>query len=231
METSKNPQWKQLLLAIVAICISILLTFGTAACIQHRQKVKNTRQTVLMAIKDIDSFKSQLQMFQDEYFIKWGKDIEELQSLSRESILKLSDQEREKYWEALVTPLSLTRNKIVENIFSNDINLLQEIGNFSFIQKVGDGYSLIADIEKNIKIKMDEKGEIEKYFDTNYDWKSMSDGERLVTFMNLKEVKRYMDDLCGGFIPYIHYSIEDVGEYVDECMKMMNVSEEELAKQ
>jgi len=34
-----------------------------------------------------------------------------------------------------------------------------------------------------------------------------------------------------GFIPYIHYSIEDVDEYVEECMRIMNVSEEELEKQ
>ena len=77
---------------------------------------------------------------------------------------------------------------------------------------------------------MDEKGDNVKIFETNHDWKNMSDGQRLVTFMEQKEVQRYIDDFSNGFIPYLNNSIDDLQHFINECMKIMDISEEELNK-
>ncbi|MBR4809158.1 MAG: hypothetical protein IK031_02640 [Bacteroidales bacterium] len=219
---------KELLLITFGVVIAIGLTFGLASCLKHRQKAENRRQTVLMVISDIDNFKRELQYFDSSYFSVWKKDIEELQTLSADNIRKLTDGEREKYWDALLTPLALTRSNMMESILSNNIGIWLSINDFRFMETVGDCYSYIASIEKNVKIKMDEKGAIDRNFDLEYGPKGLSDGERLVTIIGLKEVKRYMDDLCNGFIPYIRESVEELQQYVNGCLELMSLKEEDL---
>ncbi len=219
-----------MILTTLATTISIVLTFGTAAWLEHRKKENNRRQTTMMVISDIQSFQSDLQDYQDKFFVKWKKDIEELKAMSRDSILRLTDEEREKYWNALTTPLTFPRDKTAANIFSSDISIWREVGNFKFIRMVGQVYSYIDDIEKNIKVKMDEKGRIDNTIRNRKDMKSLSNGEKLIYFMQQEEVQSYLDDFCNGFIPYMQYCIDDMKIAVDRCMKIANVTQEELDK-
>lgn len=48
--------FKELTLSIIGTTISIILTFGTAAWLEHRQQEKNRRQITLMVISDIYDF-------------------------------------------------------------------------------------------------------------------------------------------------------------------------------
>ena len=93
---------------------------------------------------------------------------------------------------------------------------------------MGHTYSEIADIEKNIKAKMEEKGTNNKLFETNYDTEHMSDGEQLVAYMEMKEVKRFMDDFCDGFRSYLRQEIDFLHNKVDVCLEIMGIDKEEM---
>ena len=119
----KDNMLRELILSTLATSISIIFTFGTAAWLDHRQKVKNRRQTAMMVICDIHAFKSELQNYQNEYFIKWQNDLKELQSMSRDSIMQLSEEELQKYGAAIILPVTFTHDKTAESIFSSDIRI------------------------------------------------------------------------------------------------------------
>lgn len=220
--------FKELTLSIIGTTISIILTFGTAAWLEHRQQEKNRRLIAMMVISDIYDFEDLLHWTDSLNFASEQKDIEELRSLSRDSILRLTDEQRKKYWYAISYPLSFSHDKTAEGIFSSNISTWQDIGNFRFIKEVGLSYSEIADIENNIKAKMEEKGTNAKLFETNYDTENMSDGEKLIAYMEMKEVQRFMDDYCDGFRTYIQHEIEFLHNKVDECLEIMGIDKEEL---
>ena len=125
--------FKELTLSIVGTPISIILTFGTAAALEHRQQEENRRLIALMVISDIYDFEGMLRRINDRDFAKWQRDLEELQTLSHDSILRLTDEQRDKYWTAISTPLSFSRDKTAENIFSSDMSTWRDVGNFRFI--------------------------------------------------------------------------------------------------
>lgn len=220
--------FKELTLSIISTTISIILTFGTASVLEHRQQEQNRRMIAMMVISDIFDFERHLHWLDSLEFARWQKDMEELRSLSRDSILRLTDEQREKYWTAISDPIAFSHDKTAEGIFSSNISTWQDIGNFRFIKEVGHTYSEIADIEKNVKAKMDEKGTNNKLFETNYDTENMSDGEQLVAYMEMKEVKRFMDDFCDGFRNYLRQEIDFLHYKVDVCLEIMGIDKEEM---
>lgn len=219
---------KELLLTVLGTSISIILTFGTSSWIEKRQREKNRMQTAMMVINDIYQFKYELQMYYDEYFIPWKNAIEELYSMPRDSILLLTYEEGGRYWGALATPMSMTRDKTAENIFSSDISTWRDVGNYRFIRTVGHAYSSIAEMEKNIQKKMDERGIITKNFQTNYATANLTGGEQLITYMEMNEVRRCADDFCEGFCPYVEDGIKELEEVVKLCMEVMNINANDM---
>ena len=223
-----NNMLKELLLTTLATSISIVLTFGTAMYIEHRQKEKNRRQTTMMVLSDIYVFEKDLEQFDSIYISKWKDDLIELQSLSRDSIMNLPDDELKRYWSALTTPVMLPRDNTAENIFTRDVSTWREVGNFRFIKLVSFIYTYINDIEKNFNVQIDRKTDNCQAFLENPRLNEMSPNEQLVTFIEQKEVKHVMYDFCKGYYPYFQSSVQYLNGYLKQCMEMMDVSEEEL---
>ena len=237
-ESLKNPEcgtrhsckgsWKKLLLITLGAAIAILLTFGTAAWVKHCQKESIHKQTALMVICDIQGFRNLLQSINDEYFTQWKKDIVDLRAMPREQILKLSDEETEKYWDAVELPLALPYGDIAKTYFTSAIGDWHGAKDFQFIKKVGAAYSYMDDIRKNFKVMMDKKGEVMDNFEMNYDWKRVSRAEKLAAYLQQKDADHFMDDFCEGFCPYIDYVIEELDEYVTKCRELAGISTDEL---
>lgn len=223
-----NSMLKELLLTTLATSISIILTFGTAAYIEHRQKVKNRRQTTMMVLSDIYVFEQQLEQYDTIYVSKWKDELLELQSLSHDSIMNLSDEELKRYWSALGTPVMLPRDKTAENIFTSDVSTWREVGNFRFIKLVSFIYTYMNDIVKNFDVQIERKTSNYQAFLENPDLIKMSHAEQLITYIEQKEVKHFLYDFCKGFHPYYQSSIQYLDAYLKQGMEMMNVSEEDL---
>ena len=60
---------RELLLTTLATTISIVLTFGTAAFLEHKQQEKNRRQITLMVISDIYDFARVMERADTAYLI------------------------------------------------------------------------------------------------------------------------------------------------------------------
>lgn len=227
-QLTEDSMLKKLILSTFATTISIILTFGTAAYIEHRQKEKNRRQTTMMVLSDIYVFEKQLESYDSVYISKWKNDIVELQSLSHDSIMNLSYEQQRKYWEALVVTVMLPRDKTAENIFTSDISTWREVGNFRFIKLVSFIYTYMEDIVKNYNVQIERKSSNYQAFLTEQSTSQMSYSEQLITFVEQKEVQHFILDFCEGYHPYFENSIKYLDSHLKQCMEMMNVSEEEL---
>ena len=219
---------KELVLTTLATTISIVLTFGTAAYIEHRQKEKNRLQTTMMVLSDIYVFEKQLEMYDSTIVTKWKDSIVELQKLSRDSLIKLSDEEVEKFWNALATPIMLPHDKTAENIFTSDISTWREVGNFHFIKLVNFLFTYIDDLVKNFNVQIERKTTNYQNFITNVNTNDMTDAEALAVLLEDKEVKHFMEDFSEGFSPYYQNSIKYLDGYLKKCMELMEVSEDDL---
>lgn len=219
---------KELVLTTLATTISIVLTFGTAAYIEHRQKEKNRLQTTMMVLSDIYVFEKQLEMYDSTIVTKWKDSIVELQKLSRDSLIKLSDEEVEKFWNALATPIMLPHDKTAENIFTSDISTWREVGNFHFIKLVSFLFTYIDDLVKNFNVQIERKTTNYQNFITNVNTNDMTDAEALAVLLEDKEVKHFMEDFSEGFSPYYKNSIKYLDGYLKKCMELMEVSEDDL---
>ena len=223
---SGKSMLRELLMTTLGTTISIVLTFGTAAWMDQRQKEKNRRQAVLMVISDFYAYRIALQTYYDQCFMKWKSEIEELNSIPRDSMMHLTDEEIQKYWYALSQKNHVPRDKTAENIFTSDISTWRDVENFRFIKQVGSGYQLINTIEETIKKEMDDRGATNRYFFANYG--EMDGASAFVTYYELKEVQHCSFEYRVTFCPSIEYYIEHLKTIEDECMNMMNVSDKEL---
>ena len=227
-QLTSDSMWKELFLTTLATTISIVLTFGTATWIEHWQKVKNRRQTTMMVLSDIYVFEKQLERYDSVYVSKWKDDLMELQSLSHDSIINLTDEDQEKYWNALATPVMLPRDKTAENIFTSDVSTWREVGNFRFIKLVSFIYTYLNDIVKNFDVQIERKTNNYQAFITDASQSQVSNAELLIKYTEQKEVQHFMLDFCRGYHPYYQSSIKYLDGYLKRCMEMMNVSEEDL---
>ena len=139
---------KELLMTFLGTTISIVLTFGTAAWLDHRQQIKNRRQTAMMVIANIEDFVQNMRNV-DAMLVEWDSTLTRITALPRDSVLRLNDDEVDAFFAAIASGVLLQRDMTAENIFTNDISTWRDVGNLRFIRNVGECYSYINDIEKN----------------------------------------------------------------------------------
>ena len=218
---------REMILSIVATTISIVLTFGTAAYLEHKQSQENRRQIALMVICDLYDFASMMESTDSTILTVWKNDILELQAMPRDSIIKLTPEEEQKYWNAFMQGAMLPHDKTAERLFTSDFSNWRDVGHFRFLKAVGHYYSMIADIEKNFNVQIERKDKLFQLYKSN-NLDELPDSLQLVSFMELKDVQYFMDDFTGSFQHYFKGQNEYMYGAVKECMEMMNISPEEV---
>jgi len=122
---------KQFLLSLLATTISIILTFGTAAIIDHRKKEKEKHEIVMMVMYDMH---------------KSLKAIENVDSLLRQSMqLQVQVAQDTTQFDALKNKIqfmvpNFEYTETVERIFSTTIETISTVGNVLFTENVADFY-------------------------------------------------------------------------------------------
>ena len=146
---TRKPQprsyWvRELLLTILATSISIVLTFGTAYYLDHRQKMNSQRQMAMMIIHDIDM--SIQQMEKVDSIIREFSDIQ-LQVVEgrfdkdinfANVILSLRD------------PISIEFPETTERIFTSNVDTWSTIGKVDFIDNVSHCYLVRSQFKKKV---------------------------------------------------------------------------------
>ena len=192
---------KQFLLSLVATTISIMLTFGTSAVIEHRQKEKAKREMVLMIMYDFD------------------KTIERVKHA--DTLLQQASQAQKKvalhpecfnsYQPCFLSSIAIVNDcrfaETTEKIFSSNIETFNTLGNVNFVHEVSAFYNArryyqesVLDAFENEVVGSGVVESSEGLFSVDFPTHYVSNKQSLV---QLKSIR-------------------------NRCMQLMNVDEEEL---
>lgn len=224
---SNKGMLRELLMTTLGTTISIVLTFGTAAWLEHRQQVKNRRQTAMMVIANIENFAENMR-YVDSTLVECDSTLTRISALPRDSVLRLNDDEVQAFFAAIFGSMLLQRDKTAENIFTNDISTWRDVANLRFISNVGECYSFINDIEKNYRIQLDRKNELRQHFFEEFDYEKMTSGECVAAILDMKGAKFFIEDFTGGFVPYFESSIDNLLKFNSINMALIGVTSKDL---
>lgn len=141
-----NNFWKGLLRTVLGITISIILTFGTNSLIHWYRKAKDRKMTAMMVIGNIETFADQLEKSATR--MGWNDTLATYLLAIPEDSLDLVDQDQLFSCINNVTAYySLPHDNSVERIFSNSIDTWKNLGNFEFIENVGQCFADIQSIQ------------------------------------------------------------------------------------
>lgn len=135
MKEIKSSDTKQFLLTLIATTISIVLTFGTSAVIDRRQKEAAKKEMVMMILYDFDKTIEQMEDASSA-FQKAKRNQQELAFHP-----EYFDSLRFQFTDALKVA-QMEFSETTENIFSSNIETFNTLGNVNFVHEVSSFYSL-----------------------------------------------------------------------------------------
>jgi hypothetical protein len=91
---------------------------------------------------------------------------------------------------------------------------------------VGKCYYLIEATNNNFDTEIRRKTDNYNLFLKGVD--QIPDSLQLVTFIEMPEVKSFIEEYTQNFIPYFEETIKDLDYAVEHCCEMMGISQDEL---
>ena len=220
----KNKFWKNLLYTVLGTSISIILTFGTTALIQQHRKAKDRKMTAMMVMGNIESFAQQLDKNAD--YMKWNDTLATYLLAIPQDSLDLVDPQLLLYGVNNVTAFqNLSHDKSTENIFSNSIDTWKNLGNFGFIENVGNCFAAINSMEEIYNEFYGTSDRIRERMIQNLDaYPGNSPASKVL------RDREYRDHLAHihSQSEYYHYLAAYIRYENAKNMKLMGVSEEEV---
>lgn len=193
---------KQFLLSLIATTISIVLTFGTAAIIDHHKKAADKKEMVMMVISDMDKTIQYVNVA--DSLLHESRDLQHQLAIHPE----LFDSLRYKLSATLVW-MSIEFPETTEKIFSTSIETFNTIGNVNFVNEVSSFYLTRQQYKEMVLNKLREES------------KEHPIGESLKAMLSVS----FPEYVYENWI-----FLEEMKETRDRCMQMMNVSEKDLIK-
>lgn len=148
-----KPWIKDLLVAFAGTTLSIILTFGTSALIDHINRNKDRKLTAMMVLSSIESSVRSLEE-SDEIMARKDTLAHWMLNMPLSDVAKLPDGVLLPYLVELMVTYTLSTDKTVENIFSSNTDIWKNVGNFQFIDNVGKCYTTLRAIESEWKDQM-----------------------------------------------------------------------------
>lgn len=147
MTPKRGGFWKQLGMLVLGTTVSLVLTFGTAQLIENGQRAKDRHLTALMVMSNIESFAQQLDT---AWILAANADtaVVWLLNIPKDSLDEMDQTELLSIIGKAKNIGYLTYDKTTENIFSNNIETWKNMGNFQFIDKVGECFSTMQICEE-----------------------------------------------------------------------------------
>lgn len=191
---------KQFLLSLVATTISIVLTFGTAAIIDYNKKEADKREMVMAVLYDFNQTIALLE--------KADTSLQACSRYQQEIALRPeSFDSLRSYFFGCATVAQTKFSETTEKIFSSNIETFNTIGNVNFINEVSEFY-IQRQVYKELVV------------------------EKLAN--ELKEIPFYRSERDLFEFDFPDYVLDNklflimMKEIRDKCMKMMDVSEQEM---
>lgn len=130
----KTATWKDFLLSLLATTISIVLTFGITAIINHKNERKEKRELVMMVMYDMSNSLQEIESVNSNLRESFDLQIQIAEDTS------LFDYTT--YLQLFSMVPMLNYNETVEHIFSSSIESINTIGNVLFVENVSEFYNL-----------------------------------------------------------------------------------------
>lgn len=191
---------KQFLLSLVATTISIVLTFGTAAIIDYNKKEADKREMVMAVLYDFNQTIALLE--------KADTSLQACSRYQQEIALRPeSFDSLRSYFFGCAHVAQTKFSETTEKIFSSNIETFNTIGNVNFINEVSEFY-IQRQVYKELVV------------------------EKLAN--ELKEMPFYRSEKDLFEFDFPDYVLDNklflimMKEIRDKCMKMMDVSEQEM---
>lgn len=139
--------WKDLIVAVTATTISIILTFGTAKLVEHHQRNNDRRMTAMMVISNIESFARNMEQMEGrlarrDSIATW------LLTLDNEDIVLLSPDPLGDMLTDIMMLETMQYDKSTETIFSSNTDTWRNLSNYRFVENVGTCFSMMNWIEE-----------------------------------------------------------------------------------
>lgn len=193
---------KQFLLSLIATTISIILTFGTAALIDHFKKEAAKKEMVMMVISDFDKTIDKVQKVDTALRESRRRQLEAANNPELLDSLKYS-------FFPVMTLVVEEFPETTEKIFSTSIETFNTIGNVNFVNEVSSFYLTRHKYKEMLIEKLRE--DLEKKPVT----------QSLNTLLSI-DFPIYVYENSAF--------LEDLKVVCNKCMHMMKVSEEDLIK-
>ena len=216
--------WKDFVVAILATTVSIVLTFGTSKLVERNNQKKERRLTALMVMSSIESFARSI----DETTDIWDRldsvavwllrlPIEEVERLGEEPFQDAVN-------EVFQAPI-IRHDQTAETIFSSNIDTWKNMGNFQFVDNVGECFSQMNWIEgKNNQYTDEYTDHQARIFNHFSDYPGKTFTEKLLRD-ELARIQLLKPNSYKVFLAYCSGILRRMNR---KNMKLIGISEEEV---
>ena len=216
--------WKQIGMIIIGTTISLVLTIGTSMMLELRERANDRRLSALMVMGNIEDFANGIEQIVEQQrhsdsICAWllSVPVDELELMPSETLQNLVIDAVSNYF--------VTFDKAAENIFSNNLETWKNLGNFQFINSVGDCFTRMHNIEEywNNRVKEEEKvldeisGNPEQY-PGKYTYTKWLRNNNVRQAMAMKH----------NWLCWLHYQAEYMRYTNKQNMSVLGISEKEL---
>lgn len=189
---------KQFLLSLLATTVSIVLTFGTSAIIENRQKKAARKEMVMMIIYDFDRTIEQVQKADAAF--QQANQVQQEIALHPEYFDSLRFQ--------IMPAISITTAEYAETtekIFSSNIETFNTLGNVNFVHEVSYFYNMRHTYQKMVD-----------------QFKEDIEDASVLSLENLLQIN------FPEYFFTSRHCLKELQKTRNQCMQMMKISDEEL---
>lgn len=216
--------WKQLGMIIIGTTISLFLTIIAAQYMESRQRAKDRKLSALMVMGNIEDFANGIEQIVEQQ--QWCDTLcAWLLSVPVEDLEILPDSTLKALMTKALSSSFIVFDKAAENIFSNNIETWKNMGNFQFINSVGDCFSRMHNIEEywNNRVK-----EEDKYLEEISSNPDQYPGETMSVKWLLDPGVRQQMEMKHNWCCWLRYQAAYFRYVNKKNMRVIGISQEEL---
>lgn len=231
MKLKISDFWKQTLSCTLGTVIGIILTFGTSAWIEYREKQETERTAALMVIHNLESFVQDLALM-----VKELQTIDEVNTkvlAAKDHLDTVSEDTLSMFVTGILSHNFNTIDETAETIFSSNIETWKSIGNSEFIELAGNCFSakrLMVKFQERLEAEKDELSDmlLEKVTYSDHPTESLQ--ETVATILRSSRCRRHIKKQGDFYLRGMEQGVKVLSEKSDQCKRLMNVTDEELKK-
>jgi hypothetical protein len=221
--------WKQTLSCTLGTIIGIILTFGTSAWIENREKKATERTAALMVIHNLDVFCDDLE--------ETTKDLQAVDSINmkvlaaKDRLETVPEDTLELFVGNFFSFQFSPNDQTAETIFSSNIETWKSIDNSEFIELAGQCFSA-----KRFLVKFQERLEAEKNDLTDMFMKTVvyadkptkSVPEIAASMLHSAAFCSFIKKQHDFYLQGMQQGLKVLLKQTDNCKRLMDVTDEEL---